>query len=111
MNIIKKILVRIIDILSGEVFIRKRWDRHLPFIVWCAVLIIAYMTWGLWVEDQMALIVRNEAIIEEKKIEYYQLDLKLISLDKRSTVESLLLKHGNKTLAAPIDPPKTVLVE
>lgn len=107
----KKIVGGIIDLFSGDIIIKKGWDRYIWFIVYLFFLVILYMTWGLYVEDKMAQTRKNEAIIEELKIEYYRNELELTSLNKKTRIEELLIKNGNKKLQPPVEPPTILVVE
>ena len=115
MGVIKKILKVFgswfTAFFGGELITKKGVDRQLPFIFFCFILVSLYLMWGLWVEDRMALIKKNEAVIEELKIEYHEKSLKLTGLDQRSRIERMLISNGNTSLHAPQEPPKRIVIE
>ncbi|MBP5210526.1 MAG: hypothetical protein J6Z27_01635, partial [Bacteroidales bacterium] len=102
----RKIVRSVVDVFSGDVIIKKGWDKYLWFIIYLFVLIIIYMIWGLFVEDRMSQVRKNEAVLKELRIEYYQKDLELTGLNEKTRIEELLLKNGNNKLHAPEEPPK-----
>ncbi len=105
----KRMMQKIANIFSGE-YIFKLILKHIGFIICCFVLAILFITWGLFVESEMSKIRKNDSVIEELKIDYYQKDLKLIGLNKRSRIEKMLLESGNTTLHEPADPPKRIVL-
>ena len=98
-------------LFGGEFITKKGVDRQVPFIFLCFILISLYLMWGLWVEDRMAQINRNEKVIEELKIEYHEKDLRLTGLDQRTRIERMLKNNGNNTLHAPQKPPQRIVIE
>lgn len=98
-------------LFGGEYITKKGVDRQILFIFFCFMLISLYLIWSLWVEDRMALINKNEKVIEELKIEFHEKDLKLTGLDQRTRIEKMLKSNGNNTLHAPQDPPKRIVIE
>lgn len=61
------------------------------------------------VEDKMAQIRKNDAVIEDLKIEYYQKELTLTGLNQKSKIEILLNNNGLYELKAPQNPPQRIL--
>ena len=110
-NTVKKGFRKIAEVLSGEIIIKKGWDRHFGFLLYVFVLAVLYITWSLFVETKMAQAKDNEAGIEEMKIEYYQKNLVLTGLNQRTRIENLLKESGNSTLHAPDCPPQTIIIE
>lgn len=98
-------------LFGGEFITKGGVDRQLPFFLFLFLLVSLYLMWGLWVEANMAQINKNDRIIEELKIEYHEKALKLTGLDQRTRVEKMLTGSGNKTLHAPTDPPKRIVIE
>lgn len=98
-------------LFGGELIAKKGVDRQLPFFFFCFVLISLYLIWGLWVEDRMSLVKKNNAVIEDLKIEYHEQKLKLTGLDQRTRIEKMLIVSGNNTLHAPQEPPKRIVIE
>ena len=98
-------------LFGGEFITKKGVDRQIPFIFFCFMLVSLYLIWGLWVEDRMALINKNDKVIEELKIEFHEKDLKLTGLDQRTRIEKMLVGSGNTTLHAPQEPPKRIVIE
>ncbi|MBR5035075.1 MAG: hypothetical protein IKX71_07185 [Bacteroidales bacterium] len=98
-------------LFGGEYITKKGVDRQLLFIFFCFMLISLYLIWGLWVEDRMAAINKNDKVLEELKIEYHEKNLKLTGLDQRTRIEKMLIGSGNTTLHAPTDPPKRIVIE
>lgn len=99
------------DFFGGGLITKRGMDRQLQFIFFCFLLISVYLIWGLWVEDRMAAINKNEKVLEELKIEYHEKDLRLTGLDQRTRIEKMLVGSGNTTLHAPKDPPKRIVIE
>ena len=98
-------------LFGGENIAKKGVDRQILFIFFCFILISLYLMWGLWVEDRMALIDKNEKRIEELQIEFHEKDLQLTGLDQRTRIEKMLLSGGNTSLHAPQDPPQRIVIE
>ena len=98
MGLKQKLMSWFTGFFGGEYITKKGVDRQLLFIFFCFILISLYLVWGLWVEDRMAQINRNEKVIEELKIEIHEKDLRLIS-------------SGNTALHAPLDPPRRIVIE
>ena len=98
-------------LFGGEYITKKGVDRQLLFIFFCFMLISLYLIWGLWVEDRMAAINKNEKVLEELKIEYHEKNLKLTGLDQRTRIEKMLIGSGNTSLHSPVDPPKRIVIE
>ncbi|MBQ7253065.1 MAG: hypothetical protein IJS30_00110 [Bacteroidales bacterium] len=98
-------------LLGGEYIAKKGVDRQILFIFFCFILVSLYLMWGLWVEDRMALINKNDKIIEELQIEFHEKDLQLTGLDQRTRIEKMLLQGGNTSLHAPEDPPQRIVIE
>ncbi|MCF0172659.1 MAG: hypothetical protein HUJ91_02860 [Bacteroidales bacterium] len=99
------------DLFGGEIIARKNLDRYTLFILYLFFLMGVYLLWGLKSQDLMATIKKNEAIIEEKKIEYHQKELNLTGIDQRTRIENMLKQEGNNTLHAPTDPPKRIVMK
>ena len=51
-------------LFGGEYIAKKGVDRQILFIFFCFILVSLYLIWGLWVEDRMALINKNDKVIE-----------------------------------------------
>lgn len=111
MSVKERLISWFTALFGGGLITKKGVDRQLPFIFFCFILISLYMMWGLWVEDRMALINRNDKVIEELKIEFHEKDLRLTGLDQRTRIEKMLLSSGNTTLHSPNDPPKRIVIE
>ena len=107
----QKIMSWFTGLFGGEFITKKGVDRQLPFFLFLFLLVSLYLVWGLWVEDRMAQINKNDRIIEELKIEYHEKDLKLTGLDQRTRVEKMLIGSGNTTLHAPKEPPRRIVIE
>ena len=99
------------SLLGGEIIANKKIDRQLPFIFFCFVLISLYLMWGLWVEDRMAMIKKNNQKIEELKIEYHEKALRLTGLNQRTRIETMLIEDGNTALHAPVVPPQRIEIK
>ena len=97
--------------LGGEIIANKKIDRQLPFIFFCFVLISLYLMWGLWVEDRMAMIKKNNQRIEELKIEYHEKALRLTGLNQRTRIEKMLIEEGSTELHAPVTPPRRIEIK
>ena len=107
----RKIVRSVVDVFSGDVIIKKGWDRYLWFIIYLFILIVIYMIWGLFVEDRMSQVRKNESVLKELRIEYYQKDLELTGLNEKTRIEELLLENGNNRLHAPEEPTKRLVIE
>ena len=103
------ILARVIDVVSGDIITKKGLYKRLPFIVYVFFLMNLYIIWCLMVEDKMAQIRKNDAVIEDLKIEYYQKELTLTGLNQKSKIEILLYNNGLYELKAPQNPPQRIL--
>ncbi|MCF0167364.1 MAG: hypothetical protein HUJ93_01785 [Bacteroidales bacterium] len=108
---LKRLGDTILDVMTGDIIIKRGWDRHIRFVVYLFFLISCYLLWNLWVEDKLVKIKNNDADIEQLKVVYYKNNSDLMGLDQRSKVEQMLSAHGLEDLHAPADPPMTIVVK
>ena len=106
-----KIVNKTVEIFSVDFILKHGWHKHLGFIFYLFVLVSLYMIWGLMVESRMTQIRKNDAVIRDLEIEFYQKNLELTGLDQQTRIESLLIENGNKKLHAPFLPPTLIQME
>lgn len=105
-----KIIKKFVEIFSGEIILKKRWDRYIKFVLYCFFLISIFIAWSLMVENQLAKMEKNETILEGLKIEYNQKTLEYIGLNRRTKIEQIL-ESEHSTLHGPIIPPKRIILD
>ena len=74
----------------GDLLLRMRVDRALPYILWTFFLGCMSIWWSYMTEQTMLKVERNKDIITNLKIEHAQKTYETVSLDKLTTVEALL---------------------
>lgn len=95
------------SIIRGNFLTEIGADRNIPFILYIFVLVTAYITLNLFVEQSMTRKEENERIIENLKIDYTHKYLDLMSLDTRTNIDVLLGKKGSR-LEPPCEAPKKI---
>lgn len=101
---------KLIEFMSGDTLLYHGFDRQLGFVFFIFLLVSAKIAWSLNVEKDLAQVEKNEAIIEDLRINWQQRSLDMIGMDNRDEVEYLLRKN-NSTLKAPATPPEYIFME
>lgn len=100
----------VIDFASGDLLIRKGFDKQLGFVFYIFCCLCLFIMWSLMVESQLARIEDNKRILKDLKINYQQRTLDLVGMNNRTKVDELL-KKNNSTLHGPVDPPTVVKIK
>ncbi|MBQ0122575.1 MAG: hypothetical protein KBS38_02990 [Bacteroidales bacterium] len=100
----------VIDFASGDLLIRKGFDKQLGFVFYIFCCLCLFIMWSLMVESQLARIEDNKRILKDLKINYQQRTLDLVGMNNRTKVDELL-KKNNSTLHGPVDPPAVVKIK
>lgn len=88
---------RIMDsIIKGDFLTVIRAEKNISFIAYCFVLIFAYISINLLIEESMLRRKQNEGEIYSLKVLSILEENKLIGLDYRDAVESKLKRLGSE---------------
>ena len=85
----------------GDLLTRLRVDRLLPYILYLFVLGCISIWMSYKAEQTMLRMERNKAILETKRIYHSQKTCDMVSLDRISTVETMLEELGSE-----LEPPQ-----
>lgn len=95
------------DLLGGQFLSREKMAGQWGFILYVFLLVIAYITINLNVENTQLKIRRNQRELKNLKADYTAKAARLQYLSKRNEVEIRLVGHQSK-LQKPVDPAKEV---
>lgn len=79
----------------GDILFRLRVDKLLPFILYAFVLAMISIFMSYKAEQTMLRMERNKADLETLRINHSQKTCDLISLDRISTIETMLEELGS----------------
>jgi hypothetical protein len=79
----------------GDILLRLRVDKLLPFILYAFVLAMVSIFMSYKAEQTMLRMERNKADLETLRINHSQKTCDLISLDRISTIETMLEELGS----------------
>lgn len=81
--------------LKGEFLLRLNAGKYFVHIVYAFVLFVLAIWLSLSIEDSMAEVEKNKAVISELQITNRQLQFEISHARQRSTVEQRLLEAGS----------------
>lgn len=84
----------IVDLLNGDLLLRLRADKMLPYILVIFAMAISLIFIKLEIDKTLLRCDRARAELENIRIEYAKKSCELISLEKLSTIESMLESQG-----------------
>lgn len=93
----------IISLGRGDLLLRMRVDKALPYILYAFMLGCISIWMSYKTEQTMLKVQKNNETIKTLKIHNAQMTYELVGLDRLSTVESMLEGMGSK-VQAPIKP-------
>lgn len=93
----------IISLGRGDLLLRMRVDKALPYILYGFILGCISIWMSYKTEQTMLKVQKNNETLKTLKIQNAQMTYELVSLDRLSTVETLLEDMGSK-VKAPIKP-------
>lgn len=96
-----------VDIFSGDIILKKGFDRQMPFVAYIFVLFCIIIAWSLYVEKKMVQVERNAKVIESLEVSSHQRDIELVGMDQRTKIEAMLQKSNSK-LEPPVEPAKII---
>ena len=79
----------------GDILLRLRVDKLLPFILYAFVLAMISIFMSYKAEQTMLRMERNKSILETQRIYHGQKTCDMVSLDRISTVETMLEELGS----------------
>lgn len=79
----------------GDILLRLRVDKLLPFILYAFFLAMISIFMSYKAEQTMLKMERNKVILEAKRIYHGQKTCDMVSLDRISTVETMLEELGS----------------
>lgn len=82
------------DLLNGDLLLRLKVDKILPYILVIFVMGISLIFIKLQIDKTLLKCERARTELENVRIEYAKKSCELISLEKLSTIESMLEKQG-----------------
>ena len=83
----------------GDLLIRMRGDKALPYILYAFILGCISIWMSYKTEQTMLTAQKNKEVIRTLKIYNAQMTYELVGLDRRSTVETMLEEMGSKVQA------------
>lgn len=83
-------------ILKGQFLLRLGVDKYFLQIAWTFFLFAMFILFGLGVDVTLAKVEKNKKELQELEILHTQKRYELITLNRRSTVLSLLEQNGSK---------------
>ena len=89
----------IISLGRGDLLLRMRVDKALPYILYAFILGCISIWMSYQTEQTMLKAQKNKDIIKTLKIYNAQMTYELVGLDRRSTVETMLEEMGSKVQA------------
>ena len=89
------------SIISGDILLRLRVDKLFPYILYAFMLGWVSIFMSYKAEQTMLRMERNKAILETKRIYHSQKTCDMVSLDRISTVETMLEELGSE-----LEPPQ-----
>jgi len=106
----KKAVSKVTDFVSGDIVMRRGFDKQVGFMFYCFVLICAIITWSLIAENDLVKVKTNEKTIEELRISYQQMELDYIGMNNRTRIDKMLEGYGS-SLHAPVTPPQVIEIQ
>lgn len=88
-----------ISLGRGDLLIRMRVDKALPYILYAFILGCFSIWMSYQTEQTMLKAQKNKEIIKTLKIYNAQMTYELVGLDRRSTVETMLEEMGSNVQA------------
>ena len=85
----------------GDILLRLRVDKSLPYILYAFLLAMISIFMSYKAEQTILRMERNKAILETKRIYHSQKTCDMVSLDRISTVETMLEELGSE-----LEPPQ-----
>ena len=93
----------IISLGRGDLLLRMRVDKALPYILYAFMLGCISIWMSYKTEQTMLKVQRNNEALKTLKIQNAQMTYELVGLDRLSTVENMLENMGS-TVKAPTKP-------
>ena len=82
--------------LKGELLLRLKVDRYFPQIAWTFLLFALFILFSFMVDVSLSKIEINKQTLKELEILNTQKHYELVTLNRRSTVATLLEEAGSK---------------
>ena len=89
----------VVSLGRGDLLLRMRVDKALPYILYAFMLGCISIWMSYQTEQTMLKAQKNKDIIKTLKIYNAQMTYELVGLDRRSTVETMLEEMGSKVQA------------
>ena len=89
----------IISLGRGDLLLRMRMDKALPYILYVFLLGCISIWMSYKTEQTMLKVQKNNETLKTLKIQNAQMTYELVELDRLSTVESMLESMGSKVKA------------
>ena len=89
----------VVSLGRGDLLLRMRVDKALPYILYAFVLGCISIWMSFMTEQSMLKVQKNNETLKTLKIHNAQMTYELVGLDRLSTVENLLDDMGSKVKA------------
>ena len=97
--ICKAIGAFVVSLGRGDLLLRMRVDKALPYILYAFILGCISIWMSFMTEQTMLKVQKNNETLKTLKIHNAQMTYELVGLDRLSTVESMLEEMGSKVQA------------
>ena len=89
----------VVSLGRGDLLLRMRVDKALPYILYAFILGCISIWMSFMTEQTMLKVQKNNETLKTLKIHNAQMTYELVGLDRLSTVESMLEEMGSKVQA------------
>lgn len=80
---------------KGELLLRLRFDKYFMHIIYTFALAWLSIWLSMKIENTMVKVEENKNVLNDLRIYHAQKTVELVSLDRISTLEELLVKNGS----------------
>ena len=103
----RAIVNSVVAILKGQFLLRLKVDKYFLQVAWTFFLFAMFILFGLGVDVTLSKVEDNKKQLQELEILHTQKRYELITLNRRSTVSTLLQEQGSD-VAEPVRPAKKI---
>lgn len=90
------------EYLGGDVFSKFSVVKHLPFVLYVAVLLMLYISNTYWAEDMRLELKNKTKLLENRRIESVSLQAEITRLSRQSELVKVLKHKGIKESVEPV---------
>lgn len=103
-DLLRMLLNIVKAIFNGTLLTRLKVDKLFPHIAYVFFLLMMLILFDLMVDNTLSKVKENDRILSELNVEYTQKSYELVKLNRRSTVEGMLIDLGSD-IREPQQPP------